>query len=188
MSEQEVSALKNQLALRGKVIDAIADTMDLYGVTHSAGKLYGILFFEEAPMTLEDMKDVMGMSKSNMSYAVRVLLDTKMVQKLENKQERKDLYQAEGNFFTAFQNFFATKLQREIQVMMTAIDETTPGLKELILHIDTPEEVRRQALKDLHKLVHAEQYYQWLQTFVDHIKEGKIFQQVTGSEAAAPPS
>ncbi len=168
---------EKRLELREKVIDAIADTMDLYGVTPSAGKLYGILFFEESPMTLEEMKDVMGMSKSNMSYVVRALLDSNMVVKLDNKQERKDLYQAEGNFFTAFQNFFAIKLQREIDVMINAINEVTPELKELILHVDTPGEVRNQSLKDLHKLVHAAQYYAWLQTFVDEIKEGKVFRQ-----------
>ncbi|WP_274361729.1 GbsR/MarR family transcriptional regulator [Paenibacillus thermotolerans] len=175
MPEKEESLSRNQLALREKLIDAIAETMDLYGVTNSAGKLYGILFFEDTPMTLEDMKEVMGMSKSNMSYAVRALLDTNMVYKLEEKRERKDQYQAEVNFFTAFQNFFAAKLQREINVMTSAIAETAPDLKELILHVDTPEDVRRKALKDLHKLVHAEQYYQWLQTFVDRIKEGKVF-------------
>ncbi|GLI06840.1 HTH-type transcriptional repressor GbsR [Paenibacillus tyrfis] len=171
----ENSWSEKRLQLKEKFIDAIADTMDLYGIVPSVAKLYGIMFFEDEPMTLEKMKDVMGMSKSNMSYAVRALVDSKMVVKLDNKKERKDLYQAESNFYTAFQNFFATKLQREMDVMVNAIGEVTPELKELILHIDTPDDVRKQALKDLHKLVHATEYYAWLQTFIEQINEGEIF-------------
>ncbi|MFD0695043.1 GbsR/MarR family transcriptional regulator [Paenibacillus sp. GCM10027628] len=174
MQDEQLS--NKRLQLKEKVIEAIALTMDLYGITPSVAKLYGIMLFEDRPMTQEEMKDMMGMSKSNMSYAVRALMDSKMIIKLTNKQERKDLYQAESNFFTAFQNFFSTKLQREIDVMGSAIDEVSPELKELILDIDTPEVVRQQALKDYHKLAHATQYYAWLQTFVEQIKEGKVFQ------------
>lgn len=81
------------------MIDAIAQTMDLYGANYSFGQLYGIMFFEDKPMTLEEMKQVMNMSKSNMSYGVRSLMSAQMVTKLEEKRERKDLYVAEKDFF-----------------------------------------------------------------------------------------
>jgi HTH-type transcriptional regulator, glycine betaine synthesis regulator len=166
----------NRLALRERIIEAIADTMDLYGVTPSVGKLYGIMFFEDKPMTLEDMMSAMNMSKSNMSYAVRTLLESKMVVKLGEKQERKDLYQSENNFFLAFQNFFTSKLQREIDVMTEAINDVLPELKEFILHIDTLDADRQNALNDLHKLVHATEYYEWLQQFVNDLKNGSYFE------------
>ena len=43
--------------LRAKVIDAIAVTMDLYGVNYTFGELYGVMFFEDRPMTLEEMQE-----------------------------------------------------------------------------------------------------------------------------------
>lgn len=87
------------------MIDAIAQTMDLYGANYSFGQLYGIMFFEDRPMTLEEMKNVMNMSKSNMSYGVRSLMASKMVTKLEEKRDRKDLYAVETDFFQTFKNF-----------------------------------------------------------------------------------
>lgn len=81
------------------MIDAIAQTMDLYGANFSYGQLYGIMFFEDKPMTLEEMKQVMNMSKSNMSYGVRSLIASRMVTKLDEKRERKELYVAETDFF-----------------------------------------------------------------------------------------
>lgn len=81
------------------VIDAIAETMDLYGVTHSIGRLYGVLYFSEEPMTLNQMSNSLGMSKPSMSTGIHSLVDIEMVQKVWRKGERKDLYKAEKDFF-----------------------------------------------------------------------------------------
>jgi DNA-binding transcriptional regulator GbsR (MarR family) len=157
------------------MIDAIAQTMDLYGANYSFGQLYGIMLFEDKPMTLEEMKNVMNMSKSNMSYGVRSLIASKMVTKLDEKRERKDLYAAETDFFQAFKNFFTMKLQREINVMKEAHEAVIPKLEEVIEAVDTSEEARQYYLKDLNKLQHSVQYYSWLQQFVDGLQEGDYF-------------
>lgn len=165
--------------LRAQIIEAIAQTMDLYGANHSFGKLYGIMFFEDKPMTLEDMKEYMNMSKSNMSYAIRSLLDSKMVTKLKEKKDRKDQYAAETDFFVAFHNFFTMKLQREIDVMLSSINEVIPELSEIILAEDTSEEERQECLRDLHKLRHGASYYNWLQQFVNRMRDGDFVDQAT---------
>ncbi|WP_263575543.1 GbsR/MarR family transcriptional regulator [Paenibacillus vietnamensis] len=157
------------------MIEAIADTMDLYGATHSSGQLYGIMFFENRPMTLDEMKTHMNMSKSNMSYAVRSLVESRMVNKLDEKQDRKELYAAETDFFRAFQHFFSHKLQREIDVMTDAVDQAFPELTDLILEEHITDEERKLALQDLHKLRHAKKYYEWLQQFVDALRQGEFF-------------
>jgi DNA-binding transcriptional regulator GbsR (MarR family) len=167
--------------LRG-VIDAIAQTMDLYGANYSFGQLYGIMFFEDKPMTLEEMKQVMNMSKSNMSYGVRSLIASRMVTKLEEKRERKELYAAETDFFQAFKNFFTLKLQREIDVMQEAMETALPELQALALAADTPEEERQACLRDLDKLKHAAEYYVWLQQFVRGLEEGSVFGGIPGRE------
>ncbi|GGO08199.1 GbsR/MarR family transcriptional regulator [Saccharibacillus kuerlensis] len=167
--------------LREKVIESIATTMDLYGVNHSFGQLYGIMYFEDRPMTLEEMKDYMNMSKSNMSYAVRALTESQMIYKLDEKKDRKDQYIAETDFFHTFRSFFGAKLQREVDVMLSSIREVTPDLSEIVLAQQTTPEEREQALRDLHKLQHAEQYYMWLQGFVDRLRDGDPF---FGTEAS----
>lgn len=170
---KEPATIREELRL--KVIDAIAQTMDLYGVNYSFGQLYGIMFFEDRPMTLEEMQASMSMSKSNMSYAVRSLIESRMVSKLKEKEDRKDLYVAETDFFKAFQAFFAAKLQREIDVMRSAVDAVIPELSESILALDTSAEERDLSLTDLHKLKHAVSYYDWLQRFVDELTNGAYF-------------
>ncbi len=166
----------DQQQLRAEVIDAIARTMDLYGVNHSFGELYGVMYFEDRPMTLEEMKDSMKMSKSNMSYAVRSLVQSRMITKLEDKRDRRDQYQAETDYFKTFQNFFGSRLQREIDVMTSSLEHVIPQLSQIILAQDTTAEERESCLRDLHKLQHAQQYYVWLQHFVDQLQAGAYFQ------------
>lgn len=158
-----------------RMIDAIAKTMDLYGANYSFGQLYGIMFFEDKPMTLEEMKQTMNMSKSNMSYGVRSLMASRMVTKLAEKRDRKDLYVAETDFFQAFRNFFTMKLQREIDVMREALEAVMPELEKLMKAEDTAEEERQYCRRDLDKLQHAIEYYDWLQDFVDGLQEGGYF-------------
>ncbi|WP_227793614.1 GbsR/MarR family transcriptional regulator [Paenibacillus guangzhouensis] len=167
------------------MIEAIAETMDLYGATHSSGQLYGIMFFENRPMTLDEMKTQMNMSKSNMSYAVRSLMESRMVSKLDEKQDRKELYAAETDFFRAFQHFFSHKLQHEIDVMTGAIDLALPELSELILEEHTSDEERKLALQDLHKIRHARTYYEWLQQFVEALRQGEFFTRAAVEEESA---
>lgn len=157
------------------MIDAIAQTMDLYGANYSFGQLYAIMFFEDRPMTLEEMKNVMNMSKSNMSYGVRSLMASKMVNKLDEKRDRKDLYTVETDFFQTFKNFFGMKLQREVDVMKQALDTAIPELEGLVKAEETPEGERQSCLKDLEKLEHAVQFYNWLQKFVDELGEENYF-------------
>jgi DNA-binding transcriptional regulator GbsR (MarR family) len=167
--------------LQRRVIDAIAQTMDLYGANYSFGQLYGIMFFEDRPMTLEEMKHMMSMSKSNMSYGVRSLISSGMVTKLEEKQERRDLYVAETDFFQAFRSFFTMKLQREIDVMSEALEFVLPELQELLQAEELSEDERQRCLVDFTKIKHAVDYYQWLQQFVDGLRDGDIFPNIGGA-------
>src|SRR5699024_11928166 len=60
-----------------KFIQVIAKNMNLYGMTPSVGRLYGVLYFSDEPMTLDGMRDALEMSKTSMSTGVRVLSDRK---------------------------------------------------------------------------------------------------------------
>lgn len=156
--------------LRQKMMHAISSIMDWYNLTHSASELYALMFFEDRPMTMDEMKDMMGMSKSSISYAVRSLIDSKMIYKLDYKQGRKELFRAEPDFLSAFQKFLTSKLEREIEVVTCAIEEVMPRLKEILEDKDTPETIRQDVNKDLNKVIHAKNYYTWLQGFVNRLK------------------
>ncbi|CAK6481311.1 choline uptake/conversion transcriptional regulator CudC [Peribacillus frigoritolerans] len=160
------------------VIDAIAETMDLYGVTHSIGRLYGVLYFSEEPMTLNQMSKSLGMSKPSMSTGIHSLVDIEMVQKVWRKGERKDLYKAEKDFFVSFLSFFCKKWERELSVNMQAIEKATEKLNSLLDNPDVPDAIQQKARKDLQQLQDSTQYYLWLKKLVHAFRSKELFKMI----------
>jgi DNA-binding transcriptional regulator GbsR (MarR family) len=160
------------------VIDAIAETMDLYGVTPTIGRLYGVMYMSEDPMTLDEMSSRLGMSKPRMSTGVHSLMEIQMIQKVWRKGERKDLYEAEKDFFKTFVSFFCKKWEREIIVNLEAIEKSMEKLQELAHLPNVPETIRERAQKKLLQLEESTRYYQWLRKLVHACRTKDIFQMI----------
>ncbi|MFV2047122.1 GbsR/MarR family transcriptional regulator [Metabacillus sp. YM-086] len=159
---------------RNVVIDAIAQNMNLYGITPSAGRLYGLLFFSDKPLTLDDMKEELGMSKTSMSNSVRSLLDLNMVEKVWVKGERKDLYTIKEDWYQCFFDFFSIKWRTAITANSSAMEKSIATLQEIIADPDTTEENREHAKKDIKKLEERMKYYEWQNRLIDSFETKEI--------------
>ncbi|RFB18161.1 GbsR/MarR family transcriptional regulator [Bacillus sp. HNG] len=160
---------------RERVIDAIAQNMNLYGVTPSVGRLWGLMYFQDEPMTLDDMKQELGMSKTSMSTSVRNLVELKMVDKVWKKGIRKDLYEVEEDWYQTFIDFFTIKWRSGISMNVSAIQKSLSDLKELIKDEQVSNEIKVEAESDILKLNKALEYYFWLNRLVDSFESHEIF-------------
>lgn len=79
------------------VINAIGETMDLYGINRSVGNLYGTMLFEGS-MTLDEMREQLQMSKPSMSAGVKRLQEFDIVKQQFTRGSRKQHFTAEKNF------------------------------------------------------------------------------------------
>jgi HTH-type transcriptional regulator, glycine betaine synthesis regulator len=178
--EQQATVLK----IRKRVIEAIGRNMDLYGVTLSTGHLYGLLFFADKPMTLDDMGREMEMSKTSMSTGVRTLLDLKMVNKVWSKGSRKDLYEVEYDWHQTFTDYFAIKwrkaVESNLQILRKSIDELNRLVEDLDEQADA--ELIRILMEDKHKVLQAEAYYKWLDRLIDTMEDEEIYKLVPKEE------
>ncbi len=178
--EQQATVLK----IRKRVIEAIGRNMDLYGVTLSTGHLYGLLFFADKPMTLDDMGREMEMSKTSMSTGVRTLLDLKMVNKVWSKGSRKDLYEVEYDWHQTFTDYFAIKwrkaVESNLQILRKSIDEMNRLVEELDEQADA--ELIHILMEDKHKILQAEAYYKWLDRLIDTMEDEEIYKLVPKEE------
>ncbi|HET7628016.1 MAG TPA: GbsR/MarR family transcriptional regulator [Bacillales bacterium] len=164
------------------VIQSIAETMDLYGVTPSIGRLYATMYFKQEPMTLDNMKDDLGMSKPSMSTAVRKLQDINIVQKVWQKGSRKDLFFAEKNFFRYFTQFFGSKWKREAKLNLNAIESAETLLKQVWEDDAADAKWKQKAEQDLRQLEQYRNYCRWLERLVASIESGEIFEFLPAEE------
>jgi DNA-binding transcriptional regulator GbsR (MarR family) len=163
--------------IRERIIQSIAQNIDLYGITQSIGRLYGTMYFHNDPMTLDEMGDALGMSKTSMSTGVRSLLDIKMVHKTWQKGVRKDLYTVEEDWYKTFIDLFSTKWGSGIETNEREIKKAKKELEEI--HIQTTsEEIKGIIKQDLAKLQHAVEYYDWLRLLIQSFETGEIFKYI----------
>jgi DNA-binding transcriptional regulator GbsR (MarR family) len=160
---------------RGIVIDAIAETMDHYGINPSIGLLYGIMYFHNEPITLDEMGSEMGMSKGSMSTGVRKLIENKMVHRVYKAGERKDLFIAEYDFFKNFISFFCKNWEQEYKVNMDAIEKAEKKYSLLLNNESISDEVREEIKMDLQKMEESKQYYYFLERLIKCCESGEIF-------------
>ncbi|OAS14740.1 GbsR/MarR family transcriptional regulator [Paenibacillus oryzisoli] len=173
-SEQDLVIQK----ARKRIIESIGNNMDLYSVSQSTGHLYGLLLFQEKPMTLDEMGKAMEMSKTSMSTGVRTLVDLKMVNKVWEKGSRKDLYEVESDWFQTFADFFGLKWRKALEVNLLALTKSKNEFRKL--NEQFPDNVSLQAVLkgDLDKIDAAIHYYKWLDRLIDSFESGDIFKLV----------
>lgn len=185
LDEQRQAAVQK---IRKRVIENIGRNMDLYGIPLSTGHLYGLLYFSDKPMNLDEMGQEMKMSKTSMSTGMRTLLDYKMVNKVWEKGSRKDLYEVEYDWYQSFVDFFDIKwrksVESNIQVLRRALEET-----ERLAHQYADDESLQAVLaEDQAKMREAVAYYQWLERLIDTFVSGEIFDYVPKTPSASGPS
>jgi len=174
--EQKKRDLETVEEIKETIIQTVAENMHLYGINDSVGRLYGTLYFSNSPLNLDDMREALGMSKTSMSTGVRSLLETKMVRKVWKKGVRKDLYQAEENWYQTFFDYFSTKWIDAIEDNLHTIQKAERKYLYLLDKEDIDPNVKEYVHQDLKKIKQIKEYYDWLKRLIHTFETGQIFQ------------
>src|SRR5690554_4249025 len=167
---------------RQRVMDSIGNNMDLYGITLSIGHLYGNIYFNNGPVTLDDMREKMGMSKTSMSTGMRTLMDLKMINKVWEKGARKDLYEVESDWYQNFTDYFSIKWRKSMEMNISSLNKSIAEIRNLRDENLDNEKLVTQTNIDLEKMKEAIHYYRWLGRFIDALESGEIFNWIPKDE------
>lgn len=160
---------------RERVIDSIGKNMDLYGITLSIGHLYGYMYFNQGPVTLDELSRTMGMSKTSMSTGVRTLLDLKMIDKVWGKGTRKDLFEVVPDWHQNFSDYFSIKWRKAVEGNMTALNKSLAEMRQMKAEYAEEPDIERLLQTDEGKIEEAIKYYRWLLKLIESLENGKIF-------------
>lgn len=160
---------------RKRIVESIAQNIHLYGLPPSAGRQYGMMFFHNGPLTLDDMTEELGMSKTSMSTSIRALSEAKLVERVWERGVRKDLYRASDDWYQSFIDMFSIKWRRSVSLHSSAIRKSITEIEQLIFEDTMSKELLDEAKTDLDKLIYIRDYYEWLDRLVDAFENHKIF-------------
>jgi DNA-binding transcriptional regulator GbsR (MarR family) len=172
LSEDQIKVIEKS---RQRVIDSIGNNMDLYGITLSIGHLYGNIYFNNGPVTLDDMREKMGMSKTSMSTGMRTLMELKMINKVWEKGARKDLYEVETDWYQNFTDYFSIKWRKSMEMNINSLNKSIAEIRKLREENLDHAKLVEQTDVDIQKMTDALHYYSWLDRFIDILESGEIF-------------
>ncbi|MFB6266630.1 MAG: GbsR/MarR family transcriptional regulator [Halodesulfurarchaeum sp.] len=153
-------------AARERVIESMERSADIYGLPRSYGRLYGILFFADEPVSLDELVERSGYAKSTVSSAMNDMEQLHMVHRRSIPGEgKKSFYEAERDFWRFIQEFLRGEVQREITVMSRALDEA----EELLADAEG-----EQAERDLERIRTMQRMYERSQTLVNILTSSSI--------------
>ena len=166
---EEVAAIETQF------IEKITDNMQSFGVSATVGRVLGIIYMRQAPMTLDELSQETGMSKMRMSQVVREMIDLNVAERVFRKGVRKDLYQVEQDYFQTFISLFTSTWHKAINRNKQFEQKLKLMLHELQESDQTDEQAMNELLKEIRDWM---DYYDWIKRLIKFFESGEIFEHV----------
>ena len=145
MKDNEIEVIRHNL------IEALGRSTSIWGVNETLGRLYGLLYLADEPLSLDEMAAELAVSKATISINIRILERIKCVQKVWQKGKRKDYYIAERDFEKILQELLRTNAADELLIQKTSITDALNAYGQ-ILSSDLPPELKAQAERDIKKV------------------------------------
>jgi len=93
-------------------------------INRVGGQIYALLFLSDEPLSLDEISDKLGVSKSNISINVRMLEEYGLVRKVWVKGSRKDYYAAERSYPKKVLGDFLHKIKGTLTDAITTVERT----------------------------------------------------------------
>lgn len=121
-------------AVRDDVIESMERSAEVYGLSRSAGHVYGVLYFSPEPLSIPELVDETGYAKSTISNVTRKLTRVGLVRRRSSSGGgRRVQFTPETDLWFVIQDVFRQYLLRE----MTTTQRTLAGAIEQLESLDT---------------------------------------------------
>jgi len=144
---------------RERVIESMEQSAEVYGLSRSAGRIYGVLYFAADPLSIPELVDETGYAKSTVSNVTRTLSRIGLVHRKSSVGGgRRVRFEAEREIWFILQDVFQQYIQREVQTTLRTIrraEEQVPADAHEQEHIQN----LRETYEDLEEIVQLASEY-----------------------------
>ncbi|RPF50167.1 GbsR/MarR family transcriptional regulator [Aquisalibacillus elongatus] len=112
------------------MISEFSKTLEMFALNKTESQLFVTMFLNEEPMTLDEMKESLGKSKTAMSTASRTLLDYNLIERVFKKGARRDLYQAKKDLYEKFMKTYVNRWLEALDQQITSLETIRTELNQ----------------------------------------------------------
>jgi DNA-binding transcriptional regulator GbsR (MarR family) len=108
--------------ITGTLVDGLGAAAATSGIlTQQQARIFGLLYLSARPLSLDEIADELGQSKSNVSLNIRALVEWHLVRRRAIAGSRRDHYEAATDFFRAMQEIFERRFRWTVRQVLAAV-------------------------------------------------------------------
>jgi DNA-binding transcriptional regulator GbsR (MarR family) len=155
-------------AIRADVIESMERSAEVYGLSRSAGRVYGVLYFAESPLSIPELVDETGYAKSTISNVTRKLTRIGLIRRRSSGGGgRRVRFEPERDLWFVLRDVFRQYLRREMDLTRRTLDGALDRLEDLDER-DADEDLdERDVSDDLERVRELQDTYGEFQTLLD---------------------
>lgn len=92
-----------------------------WGVNRSVSQVHALLYLSEHPLSAEEISDILGIARSNVSTSLKELLSWKLIQRTHVLGDRRDHFSAETELWTMLMLIVEGRKGREIDPTLNVL-------------------------------------------------------------------
>ena len=92
-----------------------------WGVNRSVSQIHALLYLSEKPLTAEDIAELLGLARSNVSNSIKELLAWNLIRRVPIRGDRREHFEAETDIWEMFARIAAGRKEREIDPAVAAL-------------------------------------------------------------------
>jgi len=164
---------ENIEAVQESTVAGLGRLAGFFGFSEVMGRLYGTLLLNPEALSLDDLAEVLQISKGSVSMNMRSLERWGMAKEVWMRGERKKYYKAESDLWTVIRNVFSGRELREVQLALAVLEESVNKLRSV--EDKLPDDESDLATFTLERIADLTSFFQLaqmaLETFVDSSDE-----------------
>uniref|UniRef100_A0A7C2HZM2 HTH-type transcriptional regulator n=1 Tax=Ammonifex degensii TaxID=42838 RepID=A0A7C2HZM2_9THEO len=120
---------ENLREARELLVAALGRQSSFWGLGKITGELYAVLYLSERPLTLGELAEALGVTKGNVSMAIRVLEQLGMVRRSMRPGDRRVYFEAELDFWYIARRVLEQRQKPEFNESFRMLEE---GLEQAL--------------------------------------------------------
>lgn len=158
--------------VREKVIAHWAEMSPFWAITRSTAKVHAFLLTSERPLNADEIGAKLGLSRGNVSMALRDLMRWGVIRKVHMSQERKEHFEVQADMWKALLQIIKERRRREYEPTLEILHECREDLR--ILKQKGKKDPAAEAVDT--RLAKLEKFYERLSMLMDQfIAAGTFF-------------
>ncbi len=122
----------NLQAVQDSMLDGLGQLASYFGFSKVMGQLYGALMLSAEPLSLDDLVELLDISKASVSMNLRTLEHLGMVRQVwvKGRGDRRKFYEAETDFWQIISNILAGREMRDVSRALHVMDDNAARLSK----------------------------------------------------------